>query len=91
MSNSNIPNHFKPFGDNLDILDELIGTHKKLTGDAAGRRRDTNAINRASVVLLVASWETYVENLAKNSFNFLLSEATSHEAFPPKILTSPVR
>lgn len=49
-------------------------------------RRDLSVLNKSSVVLLVACWESFIEDLASTSFEFMLSHAPDHKAFPSKLL-----
>lgn len=50
-------------------------------------RRDISVLNKSCVVLLVACWEAFVEDLASTSFEFLLSHAQDHNTFPSRLLT----
>jgi hypothetical protein len=48
---------------------------------------DVEVLNKSAIVLLIACWEAYVEDLATNAFDFMMSNCTDHTAFPPKVLT----
>lgn len=45
----------------------LVGFHAKLTGEGPGRRYEVDALNRGAVILSVAAWEAFVEDLALNN------------------------
>ncbi|MBS0255578.1 MAG: hypothetical protein JSS36_10350 [Proteobacteria bacterium] len=44
--------------------EQLLEIHAALTGDGRGRRYDVDALNRGAVILSVAAWEAFVEDLA---------------------------
>lgn len=50
-------------------------------------RRNLEVLNKSGIVLLVACWESFVEDLASHSFDFMLSNATKPNVFPTKVLT----
>lgn len=41
----------------------LVEIHEECTGAAAGRRRGYDALNRSAIILAVAAWEGYTEDL----------------------------
>jgi hypothetical protein len=43
---------------------QLIDIHTTLTGNARGRRYDVDALNRGAVILSIAGWEAFVQDLA---------------------------
>ena len=48
-------------------------------------------INKSGIVLLVASWEAYIEDLAKNAFGYLIQNADSPNIFTNKVLLLSVK
>jgi hypothetical protein len=62
-----------------------------IIGGKRGRPPNLEVLNKSAVVLLVACWEAYVEDLASNSFDFLLANAISPDAFPSKVLATASR
>lgn len=86
-----IPEHVSGLITNMQSIKSLIGIHVRLTGSGPGRRRGVEVLNRAGIVLIVACWEAYVEDLAGAAFDELMRRAKKHTAFPPKVLTSASR
>ncbi len=86
-----LPSHFSQFMSNLDHVNELVAIHEKLSGNSAGRRRDTNSLNRAAIVMLCASWESFVEALAVAGFEAILNKAETPQVFPKRILNSAIK
>src|SRR5207244_2380028 len=61
----------RAYSDHLAVLladaEELGTAHTRLRTGHAGRQWGLGAINRASVVVAVSSWEAYVEELVKEA------------------------
>lgn len=72
---------------NIQDVERLIEIHRVLTGDARGRRRNVEVLNKSAVVLLTACLEAFIEDLAEESFDFLLSTATTPDAIPDSVRT----
>jgi hypothetical protein len=64
----------------------LTDIHTTLTGSKRGRRRDVDILNRSAIVLVVACWESYIEDLARSAFEHLLLKAETPTIFPTKVL-----
>ena len=60
-------NAHKQFTELMGYVDQLIGIHGKLQ-QGKGRRHEQDAIHRAGVVMVVAAWEGYVEQVLLESF-----------------------
>ena len=78
--------HVLAWRKNIAEVDRLLEIHKQLSGDAPGRRRDVQVLNKSALIMLLACWEAYVEDLAKNSFEFMLEKASSPKIFPDFVL-----
>lgn len=79
--------HINIFNENIKAINRLVDIHEELTGRGAGYRSNVEVLNKSGIVLLVACWEAFVEDLASHSFEFLLAHATTHNTFPAKVLT----
>ena len=66
-------------------ITELWNIHQEVAGQGAGRKYGVEVLNRAAIVFITACWESYIEDLAAESFDFLLANATSSAAIPPKV------
>jgi hypothetical protein len=59
-------------GELLQDAVELDDAHSRLSTGAAGRQRGLASLNRAAVVLSVSAWESYIEELMRESLQALL-------------------
>jgi len=71
---------------NVSEVDRLVAIHNELTGGGPGRRFDVAILNKSGIVLLVACWEAYVEDLAADALDFMIQNAEDHTAFPTTVL-----
>jgi hypothetical protein len=51
-----------------------------------GRKHGLEVLNKSGIVLLVACWEAFVEDLGASAFDHMLANATSHTTFPDCVL-----
>lgn len=80
------PSHLKNLIENFEEVEDLIEIHKKIAGESPGRKFGLKSLNKSCIILLCASWEFYVEDLLECSFNYLLTQSTSHDQFSNKVL-----
>ncbi len=74
------------FQENLGEVKALLLMHEALTGEKRGRRDSLiQVLNKSSVVLLVACWEAFIEDLADKAFSSLLTKASSPDHFPKEV------
>jgi len=76
---------------NLGDVDRLIEIHEKTTGKKPGRKHKVEVLNKSAIVLLVACWEAFIEDLAEDAFSILLSRIKVHGALPNKVLADAVK
>lgn len=81
------PEHIQNFFDNLDKVQELLAIHEKIAGTTKGRKSGVETLNKSCIVLLTACWETFIEELAGNAFDYLLKNAKTHSIIPFNVLT----
>lgn len=86
-----LPEHIENIIQNTDEVDRLIEIHAQLGGTGAGRRHNIEVINRSAIVMLVACWEAYIEDLATIGFDYLLLNAESAEQLPEKLKANVAR
>jgi len=86
VSTDELPAHLRLLVENALEVDRLVEIHGKVGGKGRGRRAGLEVLNKSAIVLLVACWEVYVEELAKQSFDLLLREAPDANVFPAKVL-----
>ena len=80
------PEHVTNLISNTGEVVNLIHLHAAIVGGRRGRPPNLEVLSKSAVVLLVACWEAYIEDLASNSFEFLLANAASPDTFPAKVL-----
>jgi len=71
---------------NMKEVDRLMDIHLKISGSGPGRKQNVQVINKSAIILLLACWEAYVEDLAENAFKHMLKTATSPKIFPDHVL-----
>jgi hypothetical protein len=69
-----------------DIL-MLWHIHAEVAGPGKGRRLRADVLNRATIVFISACWESYVEDAAREAFNYLLERTRTPDVFPQKVKT----
>lgn len=69
----------------LADANRLIDIHVDLTGEGPGRRYEVDALNRSAIILAVAAWEAFVEDLAKRNCASLARRLKNAEDLPGSI------
>lgn len=72
------------FRNNRKDIDTLWLFRKELQRDAAREIR-LEVLHRAAFVFIAACWESYVEDVATDAFDFLLQGASTPDVFPAKV------
>lgn len=72
---------------NMDDIKRLMEIHKEKGGATPGRKYDLEVLNKSAIVLLVACWEAFIEDLVANAFDVMLASAKKHDVFPFDVLT----
>ena len=72
---------------NIAEVKRLLAIHNELTGSSPGRKHNVEVLNKSAVVLLVACWEAFIEDLASAAFEAMLKHAPDHTIFPDDVLT----
>lgn len=85
MANDKIPDHIKNLRANVSEVKRLLEIHRKLTGDGPGRRYDVQVLNKSAVLLVVATWEYFVESLVLTGVNFMAAQSTSIDQLPSSL------
>lgn len=71
------PRHLIRLTDNMRDIETLSELFKLKTGAKRGRRaQNIQVIHKSAIVLLVACWEAYVEDLLKMSFKYFVRHCT---------------
>jgi hypothetical protein len=80
------PEHLYNLLDNTDEVSRLVEIHAQVAGIGRGKKGGVEVLNKSAFVLLVACWESFVEELAIAGFDFLLKNAKKADVFPNKVL-----
>ncbi len=80
--------HLENLNSNLTQVRRPLAIHGIVAGKGAGYKHDVEVLHKSAIVLLVATWEAFVEDLAAHAFDALLAAAKDHTTFPPEVLTS---
>src|SRR2546430_1937945 len=81
-----VPLHLIALRENLREVRGLTDIHEKLSGTGRGRRFGLEILHKSSIVLLVACWEAYVEDLALGGFDFMLDRVKHPMMLPSTVL-----
>lgn len=80
------PTHLQTLMSNLSEVYRLQQIHSKITEPGPGRKRDVEILHKSCIVLLVACWESFVEDLATEALEFLIANAADHTVFSVEVL-----
>lgn len=69
----------------LADAERLIEIHEETTGIQAGRRFNFDALNRSAVMLAIAAWEGFAEDLLKYGAKFLAQRLNGPSALPENV------
>ncbi len=79
--------HLAQLLENLTEVQQLLVIHGKVAGKGRGRKYDVEVLNKSAIVLVVACWEAFVEDLAESALRALIDEhAPDHTVFPTEVL-----
>ena len=83
--------HLENFLSNMTEVERLIEIHTAIAGATKGRKHKVEILNKAGIILLIACWEAFVEDLAEAAFGLMLRRAKTPDVFPGKVLTTASR
>jgi hypothetical protein len=72
---------------NIRAVKRLLEIHTGLAGDTPGRKHNVEVLHKSAIVLLVACWEAFIEDLASAAFEAMLKHAPDHTTFTDDVLT----
>jgi len=72
--------------ENVAEVRQLLTFHQKLSGTGPGRRHEVEILNKSAVVLLVACWEAFVEDICENGLEFAMANSVDHTVFSSHVL-----
>jgi RiboL-PSP-HEPN len=75
--------HIDDLLSNLMEVDRLAAIHAKVTKPGPGRKHNVEVLHKSGIVLLVACWEAFIEDLAESGLS-TLAEASKEPVFIPE-------
>lgn len=81
------PSHIVSLYENWSEVLNLVEIQEETSLKDAISRKRIDVLNKSSIVLLVASWEAFIEDLAKNAFDHLIKSADTPNVFTKKVLS----
>ena len=78
--------HIDNLKKNLEEVNRLLEIHVDVSGSGPGRKRNVQVLNKSALIMLLACWESYVEDAAENCFDFMLNHANRPSVFPEHVL-----
>ncbi len=81
------PPHIDSLKNNFQEIDRILEIHSEISGSGPGYKHNVQVLNKSAIVLLLACWEAYIEDLADNAFDFMLSKTNQPNVFPDYVLS----
>jgi len=78
--------HTKALTTNLGDITRLKDIHARITPKGPGRKHDVEVLHKSAIVLLVACWEAFIEDMAEPTLNWMIVNAKGHKVFPESVL-----
>ncbi len=75
----------RAFDENCEDIKRLLEIHGDLGGDAPGRRRRLEVLNKSAIVLVTSFWEAYCEDLAAEGLDHLVAHAGDVNVLPVEL------
>lgn len=75
----------RAFDQNCHDIERLLDIHADLGGDARGRRRRLEVLNKSAIVLITSFWEAYCEDLAAEGLDHLVTHAGNVDVLPVEL------
>lgn len=72
--------------DNVKEVDRLAEIHSQITKGGPGRKHKVEVLHKSSIVLLVACWEAFIEDLAQAALEHMILAGKNHDVFPATLL-----
>lgn len=80
-----IPSHLKLLIENILEENNLLDIHSNVAGNKPGRKYNVEVLNKSGIVLLVACWESYVEDVVTEAYKYLLHNAKTPDVLPIEV------
>jgi hypothetical protein len=71
---------------NMKDVERLLKIHEDVGGTEKGRRYGIEVLNRSALLFACANWEAFIEDVAIQSIDHILANATDYNSLPRPIL-----
>ncbi len=78
--------HMSNLVSNISEVSGLLRIHTELTGQGPGRRHAVEVLNKSGIVLVVACWEAFIEDLVASALKVMIDSVEDPNAFPQEVL-----
>ena len=75
------------FDEQRTDIDQLWAIHEEVAGVGVGRKHGVDVLNRSVFVFITACWESFVEDVCLEGFDYLLDHAATMDVFPARVRT----
>lgn len=76
---------------NKKNVEMLWHIHAEVSGSGKGRKHRSDVLNRTAIVFISACWESYIEDVCMEGFDFLLCNVEEPNKIPIKVKTIAAR
>src|ERR1700692_2663858 len=80
------PPHIDNLIANVREVNRLLEIHSQITTPGPGHKHAVQVLHKSAIVLLIACWEAFVEDLAAKALEAMIHGAPDHSVFPPDVL-----
>lgn len=77
-----MPSPIVNLNNSMADVKRLLEIHADIGGTEKGRRWGITVLNKSAVLFVAAAWEAFVEDVATQSIDHILSQANDHESIP---------
>ena len=81
------PSHVDNVRNNMDEVESILGIRKRIIPHDIDYKHELEVLNKSALVLLVACFESYLEDLAEAAFDIMIENAQTPDVFPGKVLS----
>ena len=78
--------HTRALITNLRDITRLKDIHGRITTKGPGRKHAVEVLHKSAIVLLVACWEAFIEDMVEATLNWMILNASNHKVFPEVVL-----
>lgn len=73
------------FSENKQDIEILWQIYAEVSRTGKGRKLRADVVSRTAIIFISACWESYIEDVAMEAFDYLLVHATTPDVFPAKV------